>query len=231
MQVARPAHTGAGPRLCMPTPLPPNDPLAALDPSLRELARRGVAKRLRKGQLLIEEGDSGDALYIITKGRLRAFGSSDSGREITYATYGVGEYLGEMSLDGGPRSASVQALEDGECVQITRETLLRHLAEHPAFALDLIAKVIRRARAATLSAKQMALNDVYGRLVLLLNSLAEARPDGTRGIAERLTQQEIANRLGCSREMVSRLMKDLEVGGYLRGNGGITLLKPLPERW
>ncbi len=77
----------------------------------------------------------------------------------------------------------------------------------------------------------MALNDVYGRLVLLLNSLAEVRPDGTRGIAERLTQQEIANRLGCSREMVSRLMKDLEVGGYLRGNGGITLLKPLPERW
>ena len=210
----------------------PPDRFEALTPSLRALAERGVVKHFRKGQRLIDEGDSGDTLYIVTKGRLRVFGSSDTGREITYGTYGAGEYIGEMSLDGGPRSASVEALEAVECVQVTRQTLLRHIAEHPEFALELIAKVIRSARAATVSTKRLALNDVYGRLVLLLNSLGEVQPDGTRLIAERLTHQEIANRLGCSREMVSRLMKDLEGGGYMRISAqSIGLVRALPPRW
>jgi len=199
---------------------------------LRLLAERGVIKQYRKGQRLIDEGDSGDTLYIITKGRLRAYGSSDSGREITYGTYGPGEYIGEMSLDGGPRSASVMAIEAAECVQITRHTLLRHIGEHPEFALELISKVIRRARAATLSAKQMALNDAYGRLVSVLISLAQPQADGTVGIVERLTHQELANRVGCSREMVSRLMKDLERGGYVSVSPGLlSIVKPLPSRW
>lgn len=210
----------------------PPDRFQALAPSLRALAERGVIKHFRKGQRLIDEGDTGDTLYIVTKGRLRVFGSSDSGREITYGTYGAGEYIGEMSLDGGPRSASVEALEAVECVQVTRQTLLLHIAEHPEFAFELIAKVIRSARAATVSTKRLALNDVYGRLVLLLNSLGALQPDGTRLIAERLTHQEIANRLGCSREMVSRLMKDLEGGGYISTSAGvIDVLRVLPSRW
>jgi CRP/FNR family cyclic AMP-dependent transcriptional regulator len=165
---------------------------------------------------------------------VRVFGSasdSNRAREITYGTYGVGEYIGEISLDGGPRSASVETLEPCECVVVTRQTLLQHIAEHPEFAFDLLAKVIRRARAATLSAKQLALNDVYGRLALLLNELAALQPDGTRLITERLTHQEMANRLGCSREMVSRLVKDLE-GSYLSVDAGrYRLLRPLPSRW
>lgn len=210
----------------------PLDRFQALAPSLRALAERGVIKHFRKGQRLIDEGDTGDTLYIVTKGRLRVFGSSDSGREITYGTYGAGEYIGEMSLDGGPRSASVEALEAVECVQVTRQTLLLHIAEHPEFAFELIAKVIRSARAATVSTKRLALNDVYGRLVLLLNSLGALQPDGTRLIAERLTHQEIANRLGCSREMVSRLMKDLEGGGYVStSSSAISVLRSLPSRW
>ena len=219
-------------RRVVPILEPAADRFAALPPSLRALAERGVVKTFRKRQRLIEEGDTSDTLYIITKGRLRVFGSSDSGREITYGTYGAGEYHGEMSLDGGPRSASVEALEAVECVQVTRQTLVAHIAEHPEFALELLAKVIRRARAATLSAKQLALNDAYGRLVLLLDSLAVPQPDGTRLIAERLTHREIANRLGCSREMVSRLMKDLEGGGYVADAvSGHRLLRPLPSRW
>lgn len=213
-------------------PSEPADRFARLAPSLRALAERGVVKTFRKGHRLIEEGDASDTIYIITKGRLRVFGSGDNGREITYGTYGAGEYHGEMSLDGGPRSASVEALEAIECVQVTRQTLLSHIAEHPEFALELIAKVIRRARAATLGAKQMALNDAYGRLTLLFNALAEPQPDGTRLIAEKLTHKEIANRLGCSREMVSRLTKDLERGGYLRVTAaGLCLMRPLPSRW
>lgn len=216
-----------------PTPL---DPLAVLNDSLRRLAERGEVKRYRKGHRLIEEGEHGDTIFIILEGRVRVFGSGGSernrDREITYGTYGVGEYFGEISLDGGPRSASVDAIESCECAVVTKQTLLRHIAEHPEFALDLLAKVIRRVRAATLSVKQLALNDVYGRLALLLNELALPQPDGTRLIAERLTHREMANRLGCSREMVSRLMKDLEAGGYLAAvNGAHSVRKALPARW
>lgn len=206
---------------------------------LRLLAQRGELKRYRKGHRLIEEGELGDTLFIILAGRVRVYGSSDSSntngaaeREITYGTYGVGDYFGEMSLDGGPRSASVETLEATECAAVTRHTLKAHIAEHPEFAFDLLAKVIRRARAATLSTKQLALNDVYGRLVLLLKSLAQPQADDTRLITERLTHQEMANRLGCSREMVSRLMKDLERGRYVRVElGGLVLVKRLPVRW
>jgi len=208
------------------------DRFQALTASLRALAERGVPKAFRKGQRLIDEGDTGDTLFIITKGRLRTFGSNDNGREITYGTYGPGEYIGEMSLDGGLRSANVEAVEATECIQVTRQTLLLHIAEHPEFALELITKVIRQARAATASTKRLALHDAYGRLALLLNSLAVPQPDGTRLIAERLTHQEIANRLGCSREMVSRLMKDLEGGGYIgEASSRYQLIKPLPARW
>ncbi len=218
----------------MPKLPPPTEPelLSALSEPLRALARRGELRRYRKNTLLIEEGDHGDTLYLILSGRLRSFASGDKGREITYGIYGPGEYLGEMSLDGGPRSANVITLEASSCAVITRTTLERHIAEHPAFAFELIAKVIRRARAATLSAKQLALNDVYGRLVLLLNSLAAVQADGTRVVGEKLTQQEMANRLGCSREMVSRLMKDLAAGGYVRlAEHRVCLLRSLPARW
>jgi CRP/FNR family cyclic AMP-dependent transcriptional regulator len=203
-----------------------------LTESLRQLAERADIRRYRKGALLIEEGDRGDTLYIILAGSLRAFAIGDKGREITYGVYGPGEYIGEMSLDGGPRSASVMALEASTCAVVTQATLLAFIAERPGFALEVIAKVIRRARAATLSAKQLALNDVYGRLAALLNSLAVAHVDGGRHVAGRLTHREMANRLGCSREMVSRLMKDLETGRYIQTEeAGLRLLRDLPARW
>ncbi|MEP7058952.1 MAG: Crp/Fnr family transcriptional regulator [Caldimonas sp.] len=206
--------------------------LETLPESLRSLAQRGVIRRYRKGTLLIQEGDEGDTLFFILAGRLRAFGSGDEDREITYGTYGPGEYLGEMSLDGGPRSASVIAVEATLCSIVTRHTLREHLKQHPDFAFELLAKVIRRARAATLSAKQLALNDVYGRLVLTLNALAAPQLDGVRLIEERLTHREIASRLGCSREMVSRLLKDLNSGGYVRATErGLELRGSLPTRW
>lgn len=205
--------------------------LAAMSDALRALVERGESRRYRKGTLLIQEGDVGDTLFIILSGRLRAFSSDDNDREITYGVYGAGEYLGEMSLDGGPRSASVITLEASTCAVVSRRTLERFIAERPEFAFELLAKLIRRARAATLNARQLALNDVYGRLKALLESLVVAG-DGTPRLAERLTHLEMAHRLGCSREMVSRLMKDLERGGYLQvQDHHFLLLKPLPQRW
>lgn len=200
--------------------------LEALSPSLRMLAARGVPRSYRRGTVLIEEGSSGDSLYLILDGRLRAYGCDARGREVTYGSYGPGEYVGEMSLDGGPRSASVITETACRCVLLTRATLLAHIAAQPEFALELLTKVIRRARAATLSTKQLALNDVYGRLKSLLEDW-ESEPD------LRLTHQAIAQRLGCSREMVSKLMKDLELGRYVarEGSGRYTVLRELPARW
>lgn len=201
--------------------------LLALPSSLRLLAARGIARSYRKGIVLIEEGSVGDNLYLILSGSLRAFSSDARGREITYGVYGPGEYVGEMSLDGGPRSASVITEEASRLVMVTRASLLTHISEHPEFAFELLTKVIRRARAATLSTKQLALNDVYGRLKSLVD---ESTGDGRH---LELTHQGMAQRLGCSREMVSKLVKDLELGGYLKrvAAGEYQRLKNLPARW
>ena len=163
--------------------------------ALADLAARGETRRYRKGTLLIQEGDQGDTLFIILSGRLRAFSVGDKDREITYGVYGPGDYLGEISLDGGPRSASVITLEASSCAVISRLTLMQFIAERPEFAFDLLAKVIRRVRSATLSARQLALNDVYGRLRALLLTLALPQNDGSLVLSERLTHQEMANRV------------------------------------
>ena len=209
------------------------DPAAVLPPQVQKLAGLGVQRRYRTHALLIEEGDEGSAVYIVLSGRLRAFVSDARGREVTLAFHGPGEYVGEMSLDGGRRSASVQAAEPTVCAVVTRETLLHHIASDPEFALGLILRLIRRARLATESARSMALLDVYSRLKRLLDTRAGLLPDGTRRIAERLTHQSIASEIGCSREMVSRLMKDLESGGYLvrEQQHQFVLARELPARW
>ena len=205
---------------------------AALSDSVRTLAERGVVRSYRKGTVLIEEGDRGDTLYIVLSGRVRVYSSNEAGREVSHGIYGAGEYLGEMSLDGGPRSASVITLEPTVCSTVTRGTLEAYIAEQPAFAFELLAKLIWRVRAATLSTKQLALNDVYGRLKALLESHADAEAPLPRTLNERLTHQDMSSRIGCSREMVSRLMKDLQRGAYIDHDGSvIRLLRPLPPRW
>jgi CRP/FNR family cyclic AMP-dependent transcriptional regulator len=209
------------------------DPLGAGSRHTEALAARGTLRTFRRGMLLIQEGDIGTTLYIVRSGRLRAFAADPRGKEITLGLYGPGEYVGEMSLDGGPRSANVETLAATTCAVITRETLLAYIAEEPDFALEMMARLIRRARLATESTRSLALIDVYGRFKMLLEQLAEPpAPDGSRTLRERITHQQIANHLACSREMVSRLMKDLEVGGYVgKRDGTIVLLKELPARW
>jgi CRP/FNR family cyclic AMP-dependent transcriptional regulator len=145
--------------------------------------------------------------------------------------HGPGEFVGEMALDGGPRSASVITLEPTTCSIVTRDVLREQIAKNPDIAFEILAKVIRRARRATTNVKNLALLDVYGRVSRLLNELATDQ-DGARVVAEKLTHQDIAERVGASREMVSRLLKDLTQGGYVAvRDRHIILKKPLPPAW
>ena len=212
---------------------PPDSVLfAALPPLIGELARQGTVRRYRANTTLITEGERGETVFVILSGTLRIFCSDDTGHEITLALYGPGEYVGEMSLDGGLRSANVVTETACICSVIGGAAFVAHLNAHPAFCIELIRRLIGRARLATESARGLALLDAYGRLVRLFDLLAVSSGDGRRIVAERLTHLAIARRIGCTRELVSRILKDLETGGYLKvEDRRYVLIKKLPSKW
>jgi CRP/FNR family cyclic AMP-dependent transcriptional regulator len=211
---------------------PASDPFSPLHPeTLRAIAASGVVRAFPRNAVLINEGDVGDALYVVLTGRVKVFSSNDAGREFVIDFHGPGEYVGEMSLDGAPRSASVITVEPTTCAVVNRAHFRDFILAHPDFALHLIERLIHRVRTTTGNLKSLALSDVYGRMARLLNALA--RPvDGRMVVPEKLTQQDIADRVGASRDMIGKLMKDLTAGGYLAvEDRTITILRKLPTGW
>lgn len=209
------------------------DPEPLRDTLLREIASKGGVKRFPAHAVLMNQGDVADSLYIILSGRVKIYAANASGKEVILSTQGPGEYVGELALDGGERSASVMTMEPTTCAVVTGAQLREFIVEHPDFAIHLIHRLIRRVRTLTDSVKSLALEDVYNRVVGVLTQLAQADGDsGQRVVMERLTQQDIAERVGSSREMVSRIFKELTVGGYVRViDGRITLLRTPPANW
>lgn len=210
-------------------------PKPRLTVELQTLADLGVQRSYRKGAVILNDNEVGDAVYILIQGRVRVYGAAPTGKEITYGTIEAGEYFGEMALDGGTRSASVEAMEPCLCSVVPNAHVLAFIRDHSDFAIDLLHKAIGRARSATSAARDMALLDVYERLSQSLNRLAEIKPEDSafpKTIDNLITHAEIASQIGASREMVSKLMKDLERGGYVSvENRQITILKKLPARW
>jgi CRP/FNR family cyclic AMP-dependent transcriptional regulator len=203
-------------------------PKALLD----AIAQRGGTRSFPASAILINEGDQTDSLYILLSGRVKVYSSADSGREIILGELGPGEYLGELSLDGAKRSASVMTLEPTVCCVVQGAQLKQFLAEHADFALHLTHKLMRMVRRLTEQVKSLALQDVYGRVVRVLMELSE--PEGAqRVVRQRLTQQDIADRVGSSREMVNRVMKELTVGGYvvLGDDKQLVICRKLPAAW
>lgn len=201
------------------------------DANLKAMGSHGIARTYPKNTIIVSEGDQTDSLYVILEGRVKVFVSDDSGDEVLLLTQGSGEYFGELVLDEGPRSASIMTLEASRFLVVPNADFREFVMHNPAFALSLIEKLIGRVRTLTASVKSLALMDVYGRVARLLLELAEER-DGGLAIMHRLTQQEIASRIGASREMVSRILKDLSTGGYLtQSRTGIVLHRKPPEHW
>lgn len=216
----------------MTSPDTTEDGLQLLPANLRRVADSGIERRYRKGTILIEEGEPGGLLYFIVKGRLRAYSAAKDGHEFTYGYYGAGEYMGELSLDGGPRSASVIVEEAALCRIVTRQQLESCIAADPSISFALMSKVIRLARMLSIRARDLALNDAYGRLVQLLREGSQAQDDGTQLMRNPLTQEQLAQQVGCSRTMVTRLLGELVRGGWLRLDNRLwRTLRPLPPKF
>jgi CRP/FNR family cyclic AMP-dependent transcriptional regulator len=201
------------------------------DADLMAVGSHGISRSYPKSAIIVAEGDKTDSLYIILEGRVKVFVSDGEGHDLVLSIQGSGEYFGELVLDEGPRSASIMTLEASRFLVVPKNDFREFVAHNPAFALSLIEKLIGRVRALTASVKSLALMDVYGRVARLLLELAE-ETGGKLSIPQRLTQQDIASRIGASREMVSRILKDLSTGGYLtQSHSGIVLHRKPPEHW
>ncbi len=202
------------------------------DEQIGLLTNRAVVRTYPKGAIIVSEGDEGNSLFLIQSGLVKAFLSDENGREVVLSTQGPGEYFGDLALfDDEPRSASVMALEPCKVMIITKIQLRDAIKEDPEIGFSLLHGLARRVRILTENVRTLALLDVFGRLSKTLYDLAEEK-DGVLVIEQRLTQQDLANRIGASREMVSRIMHDLIEGGYLeRETKRITIRKKIPSNW
>jgi len=209
-----------------------NGPFSHLDEaSLHELAPHGMARAFPKHAVVVNEGDDSDSLFVVLAGRVKVFITGDDGREVVVNVIEAGDYFGELSLDSGVRSASVMTLEPCRFFIIPHGDVEGLLAGNPAFARDLIVKLIGRVRSLTGKVRDLALKDVYGRFVMFVEENA-VEHEGERVVPERLTQHDIAVRIGGSREMVSRILRDLTAGGYVAVDSKrIRIIKKLPQHW
>ena len=210
---------------------PTRGPVKLEESDLAEMARHGVVRDYRERTLVVTEGERTDALYIIVSGRLRAYVSDANGREAVLSVMGPGEYFGELAYDHGPRSASVITLEPSRLLVVPHAEFASFVERNPAFANHFIHKLIHHVRALTENVRSLALMDAYGRVARLLLESAVTR-DGQHYVPERLTQADIASRVGCSREMVSRIFKDLVQGRYISlESDRIVIHRKPPAHW
>jgi CRP/FNR family transcriptional regulator, cyclic AMP receptor protein len=151
--------------------------------------------------------------------------SDDEGREVILAILGPGEYFGEMGLvDDSPRSATVVALEACELLSLAKRDFNSCLQDNFEMAMTVMRGLVKRLREADQKIGSLALMDVYGRVARLLLEMAET-VDGQKVVTKKLAKQDIAKMIGASREMVSRVMKDLQAGGFIEVRGGSIFLR------
>lgn len=199
---------------------------------LRTVSEHAQRRSYAKNTILITEGDETDSLYCILSGKVKVFLSDEQGKEIILDSQEAGEHFGEIALlDENPRSASVMTTEPSELIVISKNDFRECIAKNPDIAINLIKELALRIRALTDNVKGLALYDVYGRTIRVLSKLAREQEDEL-AIPRKLTQQELANMVGASREMISRIQKDLKSGGYINiEDNKIVIKKKLPAGW
>jgi CRP/FNR family transcriptional regulator, cyclic AMP receptor protein len=199
---------------------------------LRMLTGVVTRRSLPRSTTVMASGDPTDSLYIVLSGRLKVMMSDAEGKEVILSILTAGEFFGEMGLiDDAPRSASVVSIEACELLSIAKRDFKKCLAENFEMAQAVMRGLVRRLRDADRKIGSLALLDVYGRVARLLLDMSET-VDGEKIVTKRLPKQDIAKMIGASREMVSRVMKDLQMGGYIEVRGSNIVLRDsivLPE--
>ncbi|MCA3072204.1 MAG: Crp/Fnr family transcriptional regulator [Rhodocyclaceae bacterium] len=201
---------------------------AALPESdLQRLASTARQRKCPKNTVIMSQGDDTDSLslYIIASGRIKVGISDEEGKEVILSILGPGQFFGEMSLvDDHPRSANIETMEASEFVVVNKDDFKRFLSQNFDMALSFMKELVRRLREADKKIESLALMDVYGRVARVLLDMAEETVDGRLMIKRRLTKQDIARMIGASREMVSRVMKDLVEMNHVSFQGSVIVL-------
>ncbi|WP_140628983.1 Crp/Fnr family transcriptional regulator [Methylibium rhizosphaerae] len=195
-----------------------------------EAVAEGVVKRrFRRGEIIVEQGRKSNALFILLTGRARVLTADSRGREVILAVLQPGDYVGEMSLiDNEPHSATVRAEVQTDVLVLGRTEFARCLPENSSLSYAIMRGLVARLRNADRQIESLALLDVYGRVARTLLDMSEQ--DGEiKIIRNKVSRQDLAKIVGASREMVSRVMKDLEERGYVetQENGSVVLKERL----
>jgi CRP/FNR family cyclic AMP-dependent transcriptional regulator len=203
---------------------------ASLAPAdLENLAKRFTVRRYPKGAVIANTGDLLDEFNVILSGSIQWFWRDDAGHLLKRPTEGPGGHFADATLGGEPILMSVIAMEDLRVAAIPIAELRKLLLCHPHVAVALLIDVVARLRRLLQATRSFTMEDVYARVVKLL--LARATEDGGKRVAN-LTHAEIGHRVGATREMVGRLLRDLARGGYVKAERGrITILREPPKRW
>lgn len=198
-----------------------NIPLfSGLDESeLERLSKVAMRRRAARGEQVVRAGEDAETLIVMLTGRAKVTNFDEEGREIILAWLSPGEIFGEMGLiDGSPRSANVVAVEPCELLILGKHEFQRCMQDNFQVAQKLMQILVRRLREADRNIESLALLDVYGRVARLLLDMS-ADENGKRVVRQKISKQDMARMIGASREMVSKVMRDLEVGGYIISEG------------
>src|SRR5574343_1106057 len=191
---------------------------------LEKLSKVASRKRVERGASVVRAGEGTDSLYILLSGRAKVTNTDEEGREIILAWLGPSEFFGEMGLlDGSPRSANVVAAEACELMFLSKDAFQRCLQDNFQVAQKLMKILVQRLREADRKIESLALLDVYGRGARVLRDMSED-VDGRRIIKKKMSKQDMAKMIGASREMVSKVMRDLELSGYIRIENDLTVI-------
>lgn len=198
------------------------------DHQMTQLAVAVTKRRVRRGELIVEQGKKSHALFVLLSGRARVVMTDRRAKEVILAVLGPGDYVGEISLiDGKSHSANVQAEVQCDLLVLDHKDFSRCLAENHAMAMAVIKGLAYRLRNADEKIRSLALMDVYSRVTKVLIGLSQPAGDKQLVIKEKMTRQDIAKMVGASREMVSRVMRGFEEQGFIktREDGSVELIE------
>lgn len=190
---------------------------------LQRIAHLGRIEKYPEDAVILREGEAGNELFLIREGEVRTYIKDDNGHRFVIGMFGPGVLFGEGAFDGGPRTATVEAITPVTALVMSYQALKEEMQRNPSFAFEIVMLLIARSRSSTARIKSLALDTAYKRLRALLG------PEPGQTV---ITQQEIADLIGTSRDMVTRIFRDLVQGGYIRTfKGKVEIVRTLPAKW